>query len=182
MAFVYVISNGKLYKIGIATNVRSRLSGLQTGSTTDLSVVRQFEVGNAIALEAELHALMREKRVRGEWFDLTDNDLNRIDEYVRGWKDGTNRPAPLLKSQSKVKDLPRRPEKYSGERLRKSDWVGKYGSSGRPLLRLSPGNHPAPDVQSAIGNRPVRIWWEVENGRPQRCVEFLDEPLSADKE
>lgn len=59
-----------LTKVGYATNVRSRLSTLQTGSADDLSLVRLL--GGAKDDEGKLHRRFAEHRKRGEWFDLAD--------------------------------------------------------------------------------------------------------------
>lgn len=174
MPFVYVISNGKLYKIGIAKNVQERLSSLQTATPDILKVLRAFQVDNAIALEGELHDLFHEKRVHGEWFDLLESDLLHIDEHVKKRVDGESR---LIHVEVPGKDPRTAPTNgRGGDRLRKNDWIGKYGTSGRRLMRVGPRQEIVSDYKSSIQGRPVRIWWEADRrGDPIRCVEFLDE-------
>jgi hypothetical protein len=74
-AWVYFIRSGEagLIKIGTATNLRSRLASLQTGSPESLFLLGKVEVTrtDALASEHELHNLFRRSRVRGEWFRPT---------------------------------------------------------------------------------------------------------------
>lgn len=65
-----------LYKIGRTKEIDKRLKGL-ISSTKDnnLSVVRLYN-GD---LEKQLHVMFSHKRIRGEWFDLNEEDLVFID-------------------------------------------------------------------------------------------------------
>lgn len=64
-------------KIGKANCVKGRLSTLQTGHYTDLELLLTLPGGYEV--ERELHNRFADKRVRGEWFNLTSDDL----EWVR---------------------------------------------------------------------------------------------------
>ena len=77
--FVYLISskNG-LTKIGIAKDVQSRLSSLNTASPIELSLLFYFNPKNARKAEEELHKRFSIKRVKGEWFNLSDGDISWI--------------------------------------------------------------------------------------------------------
>ena len=73
-AYVYCISDGEYYKIGMAVNVSSRLSSLQTGSPNKLTLIDILECNGrqqALARERNLHKQHRQHRVRGEWFRET---------------------------------------------------------------------------------------------------------------
>jgi hypothetical protein len=65
---VYLIrcSATGLIKIGYATNVRARLSGLQTGSAAKLELL--CTVDPVLFPEKALHQRFREDRAHGEWF------------------------------------------------------------------------------------------------------------------
>lgn len=71
-AYIYVIGAPcvQAVKIGRAADVEARLSGLQTGSPVPLAVLWQRRVAGAKRVEDALHKHFRDKRVRGEWFDL----------------------------------------------------------------------------------------------------------------
>lgn len=71
MAVIYIIqaSNG-LLKIGMTSNPRARVRGLQTGSPLDLRIVHRRSVATPRARTAEkrIHNKLRSTHVRGEWF------------------------------------------------------------------------------------------------------------------
>lgn len=72
-------------KIGIASNLESRLSSLQTGSVQELSVLAYFPIKGAKTQENHLHQRYAHKHVRGEWFDLSDDDIETICNYLGGF-------------------------------------------------------------------------------------------------
>ncbi|MFC8704124.1 GIY-YIG nuclease family protein [Streptomyces anulatus] len=71
---VYVIGDGRsgVVKIGMTSNLRRRLSGLQTGSAYELRVLWSF--GGDAELESYLHSRFVQKRMVGEWFDFGGAD------------------------------------------------------------------------------------------------------------
>lgn len=74
---VYVIGPvGGPFKIGTSFDVQRRLSALQTGSPLDLEVV--IEIPGNHGLETALHDKFKNKRIRGEWFKLNNEDLQEI--------------------------------------------------------------------------------------------------------
>lgn len=75
---VYVISNGKYYKIGIAKDMKARLATLQTGNCDQLTVVAYCEVADkqaAYALESRVHTCLAKHKIRGEWFSCFLDDI-----------------------------------------------------------------------------------------------------------
>lgn len=72
--FVYVIGqfSGPI-KVGIASDVESRLSGLQTGHPYELRIFLSIDARTedvARALEKQCHSSLSYCRLRGEWFEL----------------------------------------------------------------------------------------------------------------
>lgn len=71
-AFIYIITDGEDYKVGVTKNdVSLRLKQLQTGNSKTLTVVRTFKVSAEMVyrLEKEAHTLLRHRyKKRGEWF------------------------------------------------------------------------------------------------------------------
>lgn len=65
---VYLIRgrDSGLVKVGWSTNVYSRLSTMQTGSSEDLELVDVLQVGRT--MEQTIHENNSDLRVRGEWF------------------------------------------------------------------------------------------------------------------
>lgn len=80
--FVYVIyiDTGieRLYKIGLAKHFGSRFDQHQCSSPFEICVALAYFVGNMRLEERDLHATFADSRVRGEWFRLTRDDLERI--------------------------------------------------------------------------------------------------------
>jgi hypothetical protein len=62
--------DGYYYKIGIATNVKDRLSSLQTGSNNTLEVIFKFKTTHAYLLEKACHRFLWHSHTSGEWFAL----------------------------------------------------------------------------------------------------------------
>ena len=76
---LYLISDGKYTKIGITTGGASnRLKTLQTGNARKLYVVFETFIKKASRIERQLHIRYADKRLQGEWFELTDNDIKNI--------------------------------------------------------------------------------------------------------
>ncbi len=75
MQYVYLIACQDYFKIGIANNVPNRLAQLYTGNPFDMKVVVVYGFENAEAIERSLHQRFRHKRVRGEWFVLSENEI-----------------------------------------------------------------------------------------------------------
>jgi hypothetical protein len=68
---LYVIRAGKgaLFKIGISTDPKARLRTLQTGSASELNLIRSVGCSSA-DFESNAHRILARWRSHGEWFDL----------------------------------------------------------------------------------------------------------------
>ncbi len=71
-----------LIKIGFATDVRGRLSTLQTSSPDRLTLIGAIYDKDALAIEAELHSRFRGDRAHGEWFRPSDALVAFIAEWT----------------------------------------------------------------------------------------------------
>jgi hypothetical protein len=82
--YVYLIRAGqrKLYKIGKTNDPQGRLTSLQTASPDRLKLIHTFKADNASAAEESLHAALHDKRTRGEWFQLSDEEQGHIRNVV----------------------------------------------------------------------------------------------------
>lgn len=79
---IYVIgpSNGPL-KIGIAENAKSRRSILNVGNHQYLRIHHIHDVESeeeALRIERELHFHFQDSHIRGEWFQLSVDDLPKV--------------------------------------------------------------------------------------------------------
>lgn len=66
------------YKIGITNNVQDRLQHLQTANSAKLELLNSVKTSDPPLLEKELHLKFAVKRLEGEWFKLTNVDVEYI--------------------------------------------------------------------------------------------------------
>jgi len=74
---LYLITNG---------DIKSRLSTLQTGNPRKLSVVKAITTDSASLYEVALHEMFDDRRMMGEWFDLTSSDIEYITTLMDSYK------------------------------------------------------------------------------------------------
>jgi hypothetical protein len=85
---IYVIGPdipGTPYKIGITSgsNTDKRKSSLQTAHWMDLKLVWKSDLLNrADIIETKLHKHFEKQWVRGEWFDISQNDIEDIPRLI----------------------------------------------------------------------------------------------------
>lgn len=79
--YVYLVRLDKHYKIGISKNPKDRLKEftLLPYPLEDICIER---VANYEQCEEELHLHFDNKRVRGEWFELDEEDIEYIKKYL----------------------------------------------------------------------------------------------------
>jgi len=81
----FIACNNEFVKAGFARfSVDERLKELQTGCPYDLKVIGVLHAARARA-ERWFHHAMREDRVRGEWFKLTDRVRLMIHNVNKGF-------------------------------------------------------------------------------------------------
>ena len=79
--YVYIVqyNNENLYKIGVSKNTPYlRLSSLQSGCPYELKFIHIEFCDNYYDLEKKLHLKYIKFRIRGEWFKLSDKELNKL--------------------------------------------------------------------------------------------------------
>ena len=77
--YVYLITDGSYYKIGLTRNEPyKRLAQLQTGTVHKLSIVDYGLYENCSSMESYLHQKYSNKRAGGEWFNLSEDEVNAI--------------------------------------------------------------------------------------------------------
>jgi len=79
-------SENGLHKIGISNDVDRRLQSLSTGPVA-IELLWSKEMPDAAQVESDWHITFQAHRVRGEWFDLDENQVARfINENEGNWK------------------------------------------------------------------------------------------------
>jgi uncharacterized protein (DUF433 family) len=83
---VYILKTGKnLFKIGKTRDLQRRLSSYHTHLPILFRVVRQYPAANMSELEESLHIVFQHRRIKGEWFQLTNDDLVICDNIARNY-------------------------------------------------------------------------------------------------
>jgi hypothetical protein len=73
---VYLISDGSKQKIGFTRKkIEERIKQLKTGNSQDLMILGVFESRWGTKIESLLHKKYQYKKVSGEWFNLTEEDI-----------------------------------------------------------------------------------------------------------
>lgn len=67
-----------VYKIGRSSGVFTRLSTLDRGTPFGIELIALIRTIDAEELERFLHRIVKGPRVHGEWFQLTEEDLQTI--------------------------------------------------------------------------------------------------------
>ena len=73
--WVYVLRAGEYYKIGRSKTPKQRYEELATLPPWPTEMVHTIETKDRCQLEAELHSKFADKRKRGEWFELDEEDV-----------------------------------------------------------------------------------------------------------
>jgi len=136
---VYILKTGKnLYKIGKTRDLQKRLATYHTHLPILFRVVRQYPASNMDELEESLHIVFQHRRVKGEWFQLTDQELIICDNIARHYA--------LDKLQKSAKAHRQLAEKQTARTRGGSEtWPGETQSAGAhyindPLLQVIEAN------------------------------------------
>lgn len=78
----FITSSNGLTKIGATTNLKNRLNSMMTSSPCDLKLIMIIRHPNAVELENTLHDLLKDLRVKGEWFRLTPFDTFALRDWL----------------------------------------------------------------------------------------------------
>ncbi len=81
---VYILKTGKnLYKIGKTQNLQKRITAYHTHLPILFRIVRQYPAQNMTELEESMHIIFQHKRIKGEWFELSHDDITICDNIAR---------------------------------------------------------------------------------------------------
>lgn len=81
-ANVYLMECGDRYKIGVSRNIKRRIKELNKRPFETRLVKQSKPVVDAYLYESELHENYEDKKISGEWFNLTQHDVNVICSYL----------------------------------------------------------------------------------------------------
>ena len=97
--YIYVLKSGPYYKIGYADDVEQRLKQVSNAVKPDdlvdpIELLFSFSTTSKLLAEKMLHEYFSSKRVKGEWFALSDHSVetlrsftheSSVDEFVNRW-------------------------------------------------------------------------------------------------
>jgi hypothetical protein len=87
MEYLYLIRSGDHVKIGISRNIKARLADLQVGNPVPLAIIATFAFADAGPVERAVHERFADARVRGEWFQLKEGDLEVLANFCRSCRE-----------------------------------------------------------------------------------------------
>lgn len=134
IGYVYLMTNGRDYKIGLtASEPDNRRRQLQTGNSDNIELIAYTVCKDMSSLEAELHHKFILKRKAGEWFSLTEEDIQRV--YTIFKENSINREMSLI---PEVEIKPMDMEVYANELMKKD---GISLAKGENILHLDSYSH-----------------------------------------
>jgi Meiotically Up-regulated Gene 113 (MUG113) protein len=77
-ACVYIVECYGFYKIGKTVNLKNRIREMQTGNPIELQVAHVIYSDRHSDVEQALHAVFADQNVHGEWFKLSDKQIDSI--------------------------------------------------------------------------------------------------------
>lgn len=108
--YVYVLKSQELYKIGRAVNLTKRMYGYTLHNPFGIEIKLSKIVSDSKGVERKLHKLFQQKNVSGEWFSLSDADL----EVIKIHLDTNGENLPSLKEKKNRKNKESKAIKISG--------------------------------------------------------------------
>ena len=82
MPQVYLFVCEGRYKIGHTIDTNQRRRSMLTGNPFNVKVVHTIPTNKPKQLERHFHEKFKDKRVRGEWFDLTASDVSAFSDFT----------------------------------------------------------------------------------------------------
>lgn len=118
---VYIVQCNQYFKIGKADDIRTRLSGLQSGCPHELTLIATLKRKNAMIAEKQIHEYLKEYRTRGEWFLLS---VEQVKTLIKKYK--FVRTANPYQTTTNEEFKAKIAEKVNELRNEKEEWQKKY--------------------------------------------------------
>jgi len=79
--YIYVVRSGEYYKVGRTSNLEQRMKTFRTTLPAGTELVFTIKVSDTRSAETEIHTSLNESRINGEWFNLSESDIEYLMEY-----------------------------------------------------------------------------------------------------
>jgi len=80
--FIQQIREASRIKIGVSNCCINRKNALQTANSDELEIIGIIETPNHYELESKFHKSLKDYRIRGEWFELSEEEaITMLDNY-----------------------------------------------------------------------------------------------------
>jgi hypothetical protein len=79
--YIYIIKSLNLFKIGKSSGL-NRIKSYKTYNPHKLETIINIRVKNYHHVEKILHNIYKKKRISGEWFKLSNNDIKSIINFI----------------------------------------------------------------------------------------------------
>lgn len=81
IVYLIKLTGFNYYKIGITTNIKSRMASINTSLPFNIEVICTTENIEARDIEKSLHLKYKKFKIKGEWFSLCEYDVNEIIKF-----------------------------------------------------------------------------------------------------
>lgn len=84
VGFIYILYGGGYYKIGLTNDIDRRLAQISPALPFTVELVHTIKTDDMVRIEHFLHEKFADKRANGEWFSLSDDDIEWLKqlEYI----------------------------------------------------------------------------------------------------
>lgn|GEM_PF-1417799 len=140
-------------KIGVATDLGSRLPGIQTGNSSPLVLLGFVDVKDDYSLEKKTHKALEKHRLTGEWFDNSVEVCNHVTRLLR-CKEGRMEIPPARKTENIFAGIRSIINEAVHEAVKQS---GRENDNTRRLIKIR-------EVEKMVGLKKSALYKYVASG------------------
>jgi hypothetical protein len=80
---IYLVKCNEYYKIGRSNSILDRIRVMEIGNPYKLELVFFARTDKDLEVEKMLHKTFEHKRIKGEWFCLSDSDIMEFERIIK---------------------------------------------------------------------------------------------------